>query len=99
MPYAIQSLYRTILKSNSIYLAERELLSFLRQAIQVKDHDELKELEQNLLNNWLEMKNDKYQKDFFYFFPYCEWIESHLTNQSFGSMVNANSKGQLFVQG
>lgn len=91
LPYAIQSLYRTILKTNSIYLAERELLSFLRQAIQVKDHAELKVLEQNLLNKWLEMKNDKYQKDFFYFFPYCEWIESHITGKSFGSLIGATN--------
>ena len=83
LPYAIQSLYRAILKTNSSHLAERELLTFLRQAIQVKDAADLKALQQNLLSSWQKMMDDKYQKDFFFFFPYCEWIESQISGKSF----------------
>ena len=87
LPYAIQSLYRVILKTSTEFTAERVMLSFLKKAINSYNENEITELQQKLITQWKSMRNDPYQRDFFFYFPYCEWIESRINKQPFIEML------------
>ncbi|MCP4123374.1 MAG: hypothetical protein GY751_16600 [Bacteroidetes bacterium] len=83
VPYAVQSLYRVLLKAPTDYKAEHQLVLFLKKAVNVTEKDELRDLMSKLLTIWEEMKKDKYQREFFWYFPYCEWITSKLEDRDF----------------
>lgn len=88
LPYAIQSLYRSLLKMNTIFLAERHLIKLLKKAINISNKKDFKRLYTDTLKEWNILKSDKYQRDFFYYFPYCEWILSKIQNRPFIDVLN-----------
>lgn len=83
LPYAVQSLYRILRKSPVSYEPEWALVRFLKKLTRTTDHRELSAIRLELLENWEGSKQDKYQRDFFYYFPYCEWISSKLNGVHF----------------
>ena len=83
LPYAIQSLYRSLLKMKGNFLAEKKLIHFLRKAIKLNNRTEFMILTKSLFKSWNSMKQEKFQRDFFFYFPYCEWILSKIENRPF----------------
>jgi hypothetical protein len=83
LPYAVQSLYRSLLKSSADYKAEARLISFLKKLPKIVDQRELIAAKRDLLKDWTAMKLDRFQRDFFYYFPYTEWISSKIEKKVF----------------
>jgi hypothetical protein len=83
LPYAVQSLYRSLLQSSKGYQAEARLITFLKKLPKMVDEKDLKKAKRILLKEWSEMKNDRFQKDFFYYFPYTEWISAKIEERPF----------------
>lgn len=88
LPYAIQSLYRSLLKTETIFITERALMNLLKKAINITNKKDFTKLYINTLKEWNTLKADKYQRDFFYYFPYCEWILSKIKNKSLLEILN-----------
>ena len=83
LPYAVQSLYRILLQSPVKYLAESKLISFLKKLPRLRNNDELRVAKKELLMQWEGMKQDKYQRDFFYYYPYREWVQASIEQRPF----------------
>lgn len=98
LPYAVQSLYRSLLKTEQILDAERALINFLKKAVNLGSKSEIIEESKKLHARWLELQKDKYQRDFFYFFPYIKWIQSIIEACPFELLLQEEYLKELSVR-
>ena len=64
-------------------MAEAKLISFLRKLPNIVNEKDLIKAKRKLLDDWSSMKSDRFQRDFFTYFPYTDWITSKIRNKPF----------------
>lgn len=75
LSYSTESLYRSLLKMDKLYAPERALLRFVKKS---NHFDKLKTELKKLSAEFEELEKDEYNKPFFSFGDYREWVNMEL---------------------
>ena len=75
LPYAVKSLYRLLKMDGKLYAPEKALMRFLKRT---KTKDDILPQMKELYQEFLILKEDKFNKTFFESMDYIKWLEMEL---------------------